>query len=68
MKGRPAAGFTHHLCPHLPRESNPIAREVSPMKNRLLFPAAIMLLGLLAAPALAWYPSTETVELGTATW
>jgi hypothetical protein len=32
------------------------------------FLPGVLVLCLLAAPALAWYPSTSEVELGTATW
>jgi hypothetical protein len=30
--------------------------------------AGVMVLFVLAGPALAWYPSTTQVELGSATW
>lgn len=38
------------------------------MRKGVFFIAGFMALGILAGPALAWYPSTEVVELGTATW
>ena len=38
------------------------------MNRRSKFLANVMILCFLAGPTLAWYPSTTTVELGTATW
>lgn len=38
------------------------------MNRSIQFVASVMVLGILAGPALAWYPSTTQVELGTATW
>jgi hypothetical protein len=38
------------------------------MKRYIRFLASMMVLGILAGPALAWYPSTTQVELGSATW
>jgi hypothetical protein len=38
------------------------------MKRSTRFLANLMVLCVLAGPALAWYPSTTEVELGTATW
>jgi hypothetical protein len=38
------------------------------MRKGVFFIAGFMALSMMAGPALSWYPSTETVELGTATW
>lgn len=38
------------------------------MKGSKKYLASAMVLCFLAGPALAWYPSTTTVELGSATW
>ncbi len=38
------------------------------MRKSVLFIAGLFVLGIMTGPVLAWYPSTETVELGTATW
>jgi len=38
------------------------------MKRNIQFLAGMMVLGILAGPVLAWYPSTTQVELGSATW
>jgi hypothetical protein len=38
------------------------------MNRSTRFLVQVVALCVLAAPALAWYPSTTEVELGTATW
>ena len=38
------------------------------MKKSTHFLVRVMVLCIVAGPALAWYPSTTQVELGTATW
>jgi len=38
------------------------------MTRNTHFLPGVLILFILAAPALAWYPSTTEVELGTATW
>jgi len=49
----------------IPERNN---EEEAPMKGKIQFLAKVMVLCLLAGPAFGWYPSTTTVELGTATW
>jgi hypothetical protein len=38
------------------------------MKRSSRILVGVTVLCILAGPALAWYPSTAPVELGTATW
>ena len=38
------------------------------MKRSSRFLASVVVFSVLTIPALAWYPSTTQVELGTATW
>lgn len=38
------------------------------MKRSIQFLSCAMILCILTGPALAWYPSTCEIELGTATW
>ena len=38
------------------------------MTRKTHFLPIVLVLCILATPALAWYPSTTEVELGTATW
>lgn len=38
------------------------------MRKGVSFIAGLFVLCIMAGPAFAWYPSTEVVELGTATW
>ena len=38
------------------------------MRKSVLFIAGLCVLGIVAGPVFAWYPSTEIVELATATW